>query len=95
MCTGPLSGYPSANQLSQLQLDQWYKLGVHFRLTNVQLEEMKKSSNPTAAVLLAAKVKDINLKWIQLLEAFLRVGEYKLAESICNEQGKLHVLSSA
>ena len=29
------------------------------------------------------------MQWAQIVEALLRVGEYELAESICNEEGKL------
>ena len=87
--TDPLSNYPSAKLLSKLQVDRWRELGAHLRLTEYQLENAKKSSQPTMAVLLAAKVRDINLKWNQIVESLLRVGEYELAKGICNKHGKL------
>ena len=89
MYTDPLSSYPSAELLSQLQVAQWRELGAHLGLSADQLEDAEKSPQPTAAVLLAAKVRDINLRWNQIAESLLRVGEYDLAESICNKQGKL------
>ena len=89
MYTDPLSSYPSAELLSKLQVAQWRELGAHLGLSEDQLEDAEKSPQPTAAVLLAAKVKDINLRWNQIAESLLRVGEYDLAESICDKQGKL------
>ena len=74
----------------QLHVDRWYDLGRHLRLTNDQLEEAKKNPNPTAAVLLAAKVKNINLKWSDIVEALLRVGEYEVAQRIANEHSELY-----
>ena len=89
MYTDPLSSYPSAELLSKLQVAQWRELGAHLGLSEDQLEDAEKSPQPTAAVLLAAKVRDINLKWNQIAESLLRVGGYDLAESICNKYGKL------
>ena len=90
LCTEPLSSYPSAKQMYQLNADRWQELGAHFGLPEDQLEKAKKSSNPTASVLLAAKVKDINLKWSNIVEALLRVGEYEVAKRIANEHGELY-----
>ena len=89
MYTDPLSSYPSAELLSELHVAHWRELGAHLGLSEDQLEYAEKSQQPTAAVLLAAKVRDINLRWNQIAESLLRVGEYDLAESICNKQGKL------
>ena len=89
MHTDPLSSYPSAILLNKLQVAQWRELGAHLGLSDDQLEDAEKSPQPTAAVLLAAKVRDINLRWNKIAESLLRVGEYDLAESICNKQGKL------
>ena len=85
--TDPLSSYPSAKQLSKLQVDRWREMGAHLGLTEDQLEEVKESLHPTTAVLLAAKVKDVDLKWNKIVGALRHVGEFKLAESICNELG--------
>ena len=89
MYTDPLSSYPSAELLSKLQVAQWRELGAHLGLTEGLLEDAEKSPQPTAAVLLAAKVRDINLRWNKIAMSLLRVGEYDLAESICNKYGKL------
>ena len=88
LCTEPLSSYPSAKQMYQLNADRWQELGDRLKLSEDQLEEAKKSPHPTAAVLLAAKVKSIDLTWGHIVVALLQVGEYKLAKSIYNEQGK-------
>ena len=89
MCTDPLATYPSAKQLNNLQTNQWYEVGIYLGLTKDQLEEAKKSPNPTASILMAAKGRDIDMQWSQIVEALLRVGEYELAKSICDEEGKL------
>ena len=86
----PLSAYPSASQLSLLQVDRWYELGARFRITEDQLEEVKKSSHPTTAILIAAKVKNIDIKWYQIVEALIHIGMYKLAKIICEKQGPLN-----
>ena len=72
----------------QLHVDRWYQLGVQLRLTEDQLEEAKKSPHPTAAVLIAAKVRDIDLRWVHIVEALLLIGENELAEKIFKKQGK-------
>ena len=89
MCTDPLATYPSAKQLNNLQTSQWYEVGIYLRLTKDQLEEAKKSPNPTASVLMAAKGRDIDMQWGHVVEALLRVGEYELAKSICEKEGEL------
>ena len=88
LCIGPLSGYPSVKALSRLSTERWHQLGAHLGLSDDALEETKKSPHPTTAVFLAAKMKDVDLKWCQVAEALLRVGEYTLAEGVCNEQGE-------
>ena len=87
--TDPLAIYPSAKQLSNLQVDRWRELGIHLGLNKDQLEEAKKSPNPTASVLMAAKGRDIDIQWGQIVEALLRVGEYELAKNVCNKEGDL------
>ena len=62
---------------------------MYLGLTKDQLEEAKKSPNPTASVLMAAKGRDIDMQWGHVVEALLRVGEYELAKSVCNEEGEL------
>ena len=89
LCTDPLATYPSAKQLSNLQTNQWHEVGIYLRLTKDQLEEAKKNPNPTASVLMAAKGRNIDMQWGQIVEALLRVGEYELAKSICDKEGEL------
>ncbi len=85
----PLSSYPTLEQLSRLECDQWLQLGVCLGLGNDQLETIKKSQHPTAATLRAAKVKNIDLQWKDIVEALVSIGEYKLAESVCTQQARL------
>ena len=84
----PLSSYPTLEQLSQLECDQWLQLGVRLGLGNDQLETIKKSQHPTAATLQAAKIKNIDIQWKDIVEALVSIGEYKLAESVCTQQGQ-------
>ncbi len=88
MCADPLSSYPSLEQLNQLEYDKWHQLGVHLGLDNDQLDSIRKNQHPTAATLQAAKVKNIDMQWKDILEALLSIGEYKLAESVCTQQGQ-------
>ncbi len=84
----PLSSYPTLEQLSQLECDQWLQLGVHLGLGNDQLETIKKSQHPIAATLQAAKIKNIDMQWKDIVKALVTIGEYKLAESVvCTQQG--------
>lgn len=53
------------------------------------MQSIDKHQNPTAAVLLAAKVKNIDLTWILIVGSLLEISEYKLTERICREQGWL------
>ena len=87
VCADPLSSYPTAKLLSQLKVDQWLKLGHHLNLTDEELESLKKSPHPTAATLLAAKTKNIDVTWKDVVESLLHIGEYKLAETVCSQQG--------
>ncbi|XP_064387477.1 uncharacterized protein LOC135335830 isoform X4 [Halichondria panicea] len=84
----PLPSYPTLEQLSQLECDQWLQLGVRLGLSNDQLETIKESQHPTAATLQAAKIKNIDMQWKDIVEALVSVGEYKLAESVCTQQGE-------
>ncbi len=88
LCIDPLSSYPTLEQLSQLECDQWFQLGVRLGLGNDQLETIKKSQHPTAATLQAAKIKNIDMQWKDIVEALVSIGEYKLAESVCTQQGQ-------
>ena len=87
-CIDPLPLYPTLEQLSQLECDQWFQLGVCLGLGNDQLETIKKSQHPTAATLQAAKIKNIEMQWKDIVEALVSIGEYKLAESVCTQQGQ-------
>ncbi len=87
-CIDPLSSYPTLEQLSQLECNQWLQLGVRLGLGNEQLEAIKKSQHPTAATLQAAKTKSIDMQWKDIVEALVSIGEYKLAESVCTQHGQ-------
>ncbi len=84
----PLSSYPTLEQLSRLECDQWLQLGVRLGLDNDQLETIKKSQHPTAASLQAAKIKNIDMQWKDIVEALVNIREYTLAESVCTQQGQ-------
>ncbi|XP_064387634.1 uncharacterized protein LOC135335894 isoform X2 [Halichondria panicea] len=84
----PLSSYPTLEQLSQLEYNQWFQLGIRLGLGKDQLEAIKKSQHPTAATLQAAKIKNIDMLWKDIVEALLSIGEYELAESVCTQQGE-------
>ncbi len=71
-----------------LECDQWLQLGVHLGLGNDLLESIRKSQHPTAATLQAAKIKNIDMQWKDIVEALVSIGEYKLAESVCTQQGQ-------
>ena len=70
-------------------MHQWEKLGSHFELMKDQIESIRRNESPSAATFIAAKVKNLELKWKNILEGLLSVGEYELAEHICIEQGWL------
>ncbi len=61
----PLSLYPTLEQLSQLECDQW------------QLE-----------ILREAKINNIDVQWKNVVGALVNIGKYKLAESVCTQQGQ-------
>ena len=68
-------------------MHQWVKLAIHFGLSKDQIETIRSSQNPTAETLIAAKKENIELKWKNVLESLLLVGEYELAEHVCTNQG--------
>ena len=88
-CIDPLSNYPTAQKLSELKVDQWFKLGLQLGVTEDQLKNLKKRPQPTAATLLAAKVRNSDLNWKHVVESLVLVGEYKVAETVCRQQGWL------
>ena len=83
----PLSTYPTAKQLSELNCNQWFRLGLQLNLAKDLLESLKESPEPTAATLIAAKVKNIDLNWKHVVESLLLVEEYKVVEIVCSQQG--------
>ena len=89
MCAEPLSTYPLYKQLSQLRVDPWVRLAIHFGLKNNKIETIRNSGNPTAETLIAAKKDNIDFNWKNVSEGLLAIGEYKLAERVCTEQGWL------
>ena len=89
LCVGPLSGYPSIKQLSEYQVSKWHELGLHFHLSERQMGHIKKHEYPSTETFLAAKVNDVKLKWKDILEALLNIGEYELSDRVCSERGWL------
>ena len=75
-------------------MKQWFKLGIHLGLKEDQLKKSELSENPTGAVLIAAKVNNIDLNWKQVTEGLLAIWEYTLAESLCNDHGRLIISQS-
>ena len=86
-CAGPLSGYPSIKQLSDYQVNNWHEMGLQFHLSVVQMEHIRNSKYPSTETLLAAKVKNMELKWKDILKVFLSIKEFELAEHICRKRG--------
>ena len=44
---------------------------------------------PSTETFLAAKVNNMELKWKDVLEAILSIGEYQLADRVCSDRGWL------
>ena len=82
-----MSNYPTAKNLSELKVDQWFKLGLQLGLTEDQMGRFKKSPQPTAATLIAAKVKNIDLNWKHVVESLLLLGKYNVVDTVCRQQG--------
>ena len=87
VCADPLCIYPTAKELGELRIDQWFTLGLLLGVAEDQLDRLKRSSQPTAGTLVAAKVKNIDLNWKHVVESLLVIGEYEVAESVCSQQG--------
>ena len=94
MRADPLSSYPSVKQMSKLSVYQWFELGLHLGLTEDELHSMEEGQNHTASTLVAAKVKNIELKWKDIVASLVRIGEYQQAERVCTEQGGLISIAS-
>ena len=84
----PLNSYPSAKQVSELQVQDWQTLGHHLGLTEDEVGSIDKHRNPTAAVLRVAKGKNIDLTWKGVVDSLFKAGEYAVAERVCSEQGE-------
>ena len=89
LCAGPLSGYPSIKQLSEYQVTEWHKLGLYFHLSEDQMGHIRKSEYPSTETFLTAKVNNMEVKWKDVLEAILSIGEYQLADRVCSDRGWL------
>ena len=50
---------------------------------------IRKSEYPSTETFLAAKVNNMELKWKDVLEAILSIGEYQLADRVCRHRGWL------
>ena len=76
LCAAPLSGYPSIKQLSEFQVcSKWYELGLHFNILKTKMKDIRKSPHPITETFLAAKVKNVELNWKDVIEGLLTVGE--------------------
>ena len=75
LCAGPLSGYPSIKQLSEFKVSKWYELGLHFKIPKDQLEGIRKRQHPITETFLAAKVKNMELRWKDVIDGLLSIGE--------------------
>ena len=84
----PLNSFPSAKQLSELQVQDWQTLGRHLGLTEDEVGSIDKHHNPTAAVIRAAKGKNIDLTWKGVVDGLLKAEELAEAERVCSQLGK-------
>ena len=50
---------------------------------------IRNSEYPSTETFLAAKVNNVELKWKDILEALLSIGEYQLADRVCSDRGWL------
>ena len=89
VCAELLSTYPSYKQLSQLKVDPWVRLAIHYGLKKDKIETIRNSVNTTAETFVAAKKDNIDFNWKDVSEGLLAIGEYELAERVCTEQGWL------
>ena len=85
----PLSEYPSIKQLSEIVVDKWHELCGYFHLTEDEMECIRNSRFPSTETFLAAKVKNMDLKWKDILKALLSIDEHELAHCVFNKQGWL------
>ena len=53
------------------------------------MECLRSSQHPTTLTFLAAKTKNMELRWKDILQALLSVEEYRLADHVCTKQGAL------
>lgn len=88
----PLTSYPSLVKLAELpELQDWCQLGTRLGLTQEQLTLFKESHKPTKETLQAAKNTNIDLNWKHVVEAFVDIGAYKMAATVCRMGGLYEV----
>ena len=87
LSAGPFSSFPSIKKLSELQVNKWYEMGLHLGVTKDEMERLRISRHPTTLTFLAAKTKNMELRWKDILQALLSVEEYELADHVCTKQG--------
>ncbi len=92
LCVDPLSSYPTLEQLSRLECDQWHQLGALLGLDNDTMDSINKSQNPSAEILQTAKIKNIDIQWKNIVEALKSIGKYKLAKSVYFKQDEYTTL---
>ena len=54
------------------------------------MERIRNSRYSSTETFLAAKVKNVDLKWKDIFEALLSIREYELAGRVYSEQGQPH-----
>ena len=72
----------SIKQLSKLQTERWYEVGLQLGLTENEMGHIRNSRYPTTEMFLAAKRKNVELRWSHIWQALLSVDERDLADSI-------------
>lgn len=71
-------------------MSKWQDLGRQLGVSDAELEGLKNEQKPTASVLLAAKTKNPDtLKWKDIVNGLFSIGEYKLAVTVCGQQGNI------
>ena len=87
LCAGPLSSFPSIRELSQLPIDDYKALGSCLGLSEDEMGHIRNAQYPSTETFIAAKVKNVELRWNDILRALLSIGKYELADQVCNERG--------
>ena len=85
--TDPLHAYPSIKQLSLVKVKKIDELCDYFQLSEDQMCHVRDSQHPTTEIFIAAKVKNMGLRWKEILEALMRMDECSQVGLVYSEQG--------